>query len=433
MFQQSATRITCETSNPVIVTNDDYRFIVRQQLQEVGIERADVIIEPERKNTAPAILVAALHVASKDPSGIMVVMPSDHYTPDQNAFTSIVQGAAENIQDEQIICFGVQPTRPETGYGYIKVSDTEKKIIEVEQFVEKPSIELAEKFLSEGGYLWNAGIFIVRASGLIEMASKLQPEMMQQTRASFVSAKNDLDFIRLGPKAWGQIDGDSFDYAFMEKASSISCMIFEGSWSDLGDWNAVACETDTDSLGNNLIGNAHQIDSKDSLLWSDSSDQVLTGIGLENIIAVAMNDAVLVADKSKSQEFKSIISALKISDQRQASNHSFEYRPWGSFKTISKGENFHIKVIIVYPGGKLSLQSHKHRSEHWVVIAGTASIVVNDKDLELLVNESIFIKSGDKHMLENKEEEHLRIIEIQTGNYLEEDDIIRYSDKYNRL
>ncbi|MDB2389793.1 mannose-1-phosphate guanylyltransferase/mannose-6-phosphate isomerase [Alphaproteobacteria bacterium] len=433
LFQQSATRITCETSNPVIVTNDDYRFIVRQQLQEVGIEGADVIIEPEGKNTAPAILVAALHVASRDPSGVMVVMPSDHYIPDQHAFTSMVQHAAKNIQDDQIICLGVEPNRPETGYGYIKVSQTEKQIIEVEQFVEKPSLELAEKYLSEGSYLWNAGIFIVRAGELIELASKLQPEMMQGTKAAYENSNNDLDFIRLDQGHWGKIDGNSFDFAFMEKASSICCMSFEGSWSDLGDWQAVAREKETDNAGNNLIGNVHQFDSKNTLLWSESDDQVLTGMGLENIIAIAMKDAVLVADKSKSQEVKSIVKTLKKNGQRQASDHLYEYRPWGSFKTISRGENFHVKIINILPGGKLSLQSHMHRSEHWVVVKGTASITKGETNFKLLPNESTFIPIGTKHMLQNKEPDHLSIIEVQTGVFLEEEDIIRYDDAYGRL
>ena len=224
----------------------------------------------------------------------------------------------------------------------------------------------------------------------------------------------------------------SFDYAFMERASSIGCMNFEGAWSDLGGWNAVAREKDTDSDGNNLVGNAYQIDSKNSLLWSDSDDQVLTGIGLENIIAVAMNDAVLVADKSKSQEVKSIIKTLKNSSQKQASDHLFEHRPWGSFRTIAKGENFHVKIINVLPGGKLSLQSHKHRSEHWVVVAGTATVVINDKTFKLSTNESTYIQVGAKHMLQNNETHNLIIIEVQVGNYLSEDDIIRYEDFYGR-
>ena len=432
LFKQSATRITCEASNPIIVTNNDYRFIVRQQLQEVGIEEADVIIEPEGKNTAPAILAAALHAASRDPSGVIVVMPSDHYIPNQNAFTSMVQDAAENIQDKQIICLGVQPSRPETGYGYIKVSDTKKQIIEVEQFVEKPSLELAQKYLSDDSYLWNAGIFIVRASELIELASKLQPEMMLATKAAYENSRNDLDFIRLDSEPWGKIEADSFDYAFMEKASSIVCMSFEGAWSDLGDWNALAREKDTDSSGNNLIGNAHQIDSKNTLLWSESDDQALTGIGLENIIAVAMTDAVLVADKSKSQEVKSIVKTLKKNGQRQASDHLYEYRPWGFFKTISRGENFHVKIINVLPGGKLSLQSHEHRSEHWVVVKGTASVTKGGSNFKLLPNESTFIPAGTIHVLQNNEPDYLSIIEIQTGNYLEEDDIVRYDDIYGR-
>ncbi len=432
LFQQSTTRITCETSNPIILTNEDYRFIVRQQLQEFGIEDADVIIEPDSKNTAPAILVAALHVATMDPSGVLVVMPSDHYIPDRETFTTMVKDALENIEDGQIICLGVQPTRPETGYGYIKISDTGKQVFEVEQFVEKPSSELASFYLSGGDYLWNSGVFIVRAVNVLKLAEELQPEMMCAVEATYKNSKNDLDFVRLDPEPWGKIRGDSFDYAFMEKATSIGCMNFKGAWSDLGDWNAVAREKDTDSSGNKLIGNAHQIDSKGSILWSDSDNQVITGIGLENIIAVAMNDAVMVAAKSKSQEIKSIIKTLKYNEQRQASDHLYEHRPWGSFRTIAKDENFHVKVINVLPGGKLSLQSHKYRSEHWVVISGKATVFNNGDIYELNSNESTYIEFGNKHMLENKKSKNLIIIEIQTGSYFGEDDIVRYKDEYNR-
>jgi mannose-1-phosphate guanylyltransferase/mannose-6-phosphate isomerase len=433
LFKQSTTRLTCKRSDPIIVTNDEYRFIVRQQLQEVGVKKAEVIIEPEGKNTAPAILVAALHVASRDPSGIMVVMPSDHYIPDQHAFTSMIQDAAESIQDEQIICLGVQPSRPETGYGYIKINNADQQIFKVEQFVEKPNLEGANEYLADGSYLWNAGIFIVAAGELLKLAEELQPDMMRATKAAYDNSRYDLDFIRLNQEQWGQIDGDSFDYAFMEKATQIRCVRFKGAWSDLGDWNSVACEKDTDRSGNNLIGNALQIDSKNSLLWSDSEHQILTGIGLENIIAIATSDAVLVADKSKSQEIKSIIKTLKSNGQTQATDHLFEYRPWGSYRTIARGENFHVKIINVLSGQRLSLQSHNHRSEHWVVVKGTASVTKGEKNFKLLTNESIFIPVGTIHMLQNNELENLSIVEVQTGLYLEEDDIIRYNDLYNRV
>ena len=433
LFQQSATRINCETSNPIIVTNDDSRFIVRQQLQEVGIEEADVIIEPEGKNTAPAILVAAHHVASRDPSGVMIVMPSDHYIPDQHAFNSMVRDAAENIQLDQIICLGVKPIRPETGYGYIKVNEIKQQIFEVEEFVEKPNLKLAKEYTSSGNYFWNAGIFIVRANELLKLAEKFQPEMLQATKASYVNSKNDLDFIRLDPTPWNEIESNSFDYAFMEKTNKIGCINFEGAWSDLGDWNAVAREKDTDNFGNNLIGNSYQIDSEDSILWSDSNDRVLTAIGLKNIIAIATSDAVLVADKSKSQDIRSVIKTLRNSDQRQAINHQFENRPWGSYVTIAKGENFHVKIINVLPGQRLSLQSHNHRSEHWVVVKGTASVTKGETNFKLLTNESTFIPVGTIHMLQNNEPDLLSIIEVQTGIYLEEDDIVRYDDAYGRL
>ncbi len=426
LFQQSATRITCETSNPIIVTNEDYRFIVRQQLQEVGIEQADVITEPEGKNTAPAILVAALHVSSRDPSGVMVVMPSDHYIPDQHAFTSMVRDATENIQDGQIICLGVQPSRPETGYGYIKVSDTKKQIIDVEKFVEKPSIELAEKYLSDGSYLWNAGVFIVRAGELLKLAGKQQPEMMQATKAAYENSVNDLDFIGLNPEPWGKIEGDSFDYAFMEKASSIGCKSFKGDWSDLGDWNAMACEKETDTSGNNLIGSAYQIDSKDSLLWSDSEDQVLTGIGLNNIIAVATSDTVLVAHKSKSQEIKTFIEVLKTKGGYQVPENKFEYRSWGSYEILNHKEKYKVKVLKILPGQELSYQKHLFRNEHWIVIQGTATVIKDNVEISVKKNEHIYIDAEVKHKIKNIFSDLLIIIEVQTGTYFGEDDIVRY-------
>lgn len=433
LLQQSVTRIICETANPIIVTNGVHRFILRHQLQEIGIGDADIIIEPEGKNTAPAILVAAMQVASRDPADVMVVMPSDHYIPNQEAFTSMVQNAAKNIKDGQIICLGVQPSRPETGYGYIKVSDTKKQLFNVEKFVEKPSLIKAKEYLLDGNYLWNAGIFIFRAFDLLNLAEKLQPEMIRLVKAAFDKSKVDLDFIWLDPEAWGKLGEDSFDYAFMEKANSIGCISFRGEWSDIGDWNALAYTKTKDSSGNNLIGNSHQIDSKDSVLWSDSNDQVLTGLGLENIIAVATRDAVLVADKSKSQDIKSIIETLKISGQRQAINHPYEIRPWGSFTTIAKGDNFLVKIINVSPGQRLSLQSHNHRSENWVVVKGRASVTIGEKNFELKINESTFIPIGTKHMLQNNKAYNLSIIEVQIGTYLEESDIIRYDDVYGRL
>lgn len=428
LFQQSVARLSGETNDPIIVTNDNYRFIVRQQLQEITAQEADVIIEPEGKNTAPAILVAALHVASREPSGVMVVMPSDHYIPEQETFTVMIKDAAENIQEGQIICLGVQPSRVETGYGYIKVNDTGKKISKALQFVEKPNLNLAQEYLSDGNYLWNAGIFIVRAGELIDLAHQLQPEMMQQIVTSYKQAKNDLDFLRLDPDSWKKIQEISFDYAFMEKADHIGCMSFAGTWSDLGDWIAVARETNIDRFGNNLIGNAYQKDTRDSILWSDSDDQVLTVLGLENIIAVAMRDAVLVADKSKSQEIKFLIETLKNSGQGQASDHLYEHRPWGYLRTIAKGKNFQVKIINVLPGGKLSLQSHKHRSEHWVVVRGSASVIRGGQEIELKTNESVYINAHQKHQLRNNKDEELEIIEVQTGNYFGEDDVIRFSD-----
>lgn len=433
LFQQAATRLGDKAQKPVVITGDDHRFIVRQQLREAHIDKADVLIEPNGKNTAPAILAAACHVAKDTPDALILVMPSDHYIPDHDRFTAMVTKAGEHLEAGQILCFGITPDRPETGYGYIKVSDQINAfMMPVAAFTEKPDAATAEQFLAAGGYLWNAGIFMMRASDLLTLAKSLQPMMHQHVTAAYTHAKEDLDFLRLDPAAWADVPAESFDYAFMEQAQNIGCIAFDGAWSDLGDWNTVTQEQETDASGNRLHGDVHQLDCDNTLLWAEKADQTLTGIGLSNIMAVAMGDAVLVADRRKAQDVKSMVAMLKSKDIPQATARERENRPWGWFETIAKGETFHAKILHVQPGGVLSLQSHKHRSEHWVVVSGVATVVRNEDEITLNANESIYIHAGDKHQLRNETAENLKIIEVQTGDYFGEDDIIRYSDLYRR-
>lgn len=426
LFQRAATCLSSESCNPIVITNEDYRFIVRQQLHEVEVSSADVIIEPQRKNTAPAILAAAMHVVSKDPSGLMVVLPSDHLIPDQEAFKNLVLNAEKNMDDHKIVCLGVHPSRAETGYGYIRVGDANKNIYRVEEFVEKPSLEVAQKFLESERYFWNAGVFIVKAKYLLELAEKLQQEMLIGARAAYEKSKLDLDFIRLDPASWQKIKGDSFDYAFMEKAGEIGCMLFEGDWSDLGDWNALAREFNQTNSNNTIIGNAFEIDSKNSILWSENEGQILAGIGLQNIIAVSTSDAVLVAPKSKSQEIKSIVRLLTDNGQKQAQHHLFEFRPWGTFEEIATSDYFRINKLNILPGANISLQCHENRSEHWAVVRGTATIVNGEKKYNVSTSESTYVEAGTKHMLQNNTKEDLMIIEIQIGYNLTKDDIARF-------
>jgi len=431
LFQQAATRLG-HGAAPLVITGDDYRFIARQQSHEAGVGDAKVIIEPEGRNTAPAILAAACHLAGRDPQSIMLVMPSDHYIPDAKAFAAMAEEAATHLGKGQIICFGITPDRPETGYGYIRLGDGGGAITPVAAFTEKPDAELAEAFIEDGSYLWNAGIFMMRAGGLLDLAAKLQPEMLEAVRRAVANSYSDLDFQRLDPAAWADVPADSFDYAFMEKAPQIGCMAFSGAWSDLGDWQAVAREQEADGAGNILHGAAQQIDSENTLLWATKESQVLTGIGLDNIMAVAMGDAVMVANRARAQDVKAMVAKLKDGGVDQAVSRERENRPWGWFETIARGEHFHAKILHVDAGGRLSLQSHRHRSEHWVVVKGVATVVRGDEEFVLQANESIYIHVGEKHQLRNEGADELEIIEVQTGNYFGEDDIVRYEDVYGR-
>lgn len=431
LFQQAATRLK-DAHAPLVITGDDYRFIVRQQLHEAGVSNALVVIEPEGKNTAPAILAAACHLAANDAQAIMMVIPSDHYIPDAKAFAAMVEDTATHLGKGQIICFGIKPDRPETGYGYIRLGDGDGAITPVEAFTEKPDANTAEAFIENGGYLWNAGIFMMRAGELLGLAADLQPQMLNAVSDAASNASQDLDFLRLDPAAWADVPSESFDYAFMEKAQGIGCMAFSGAWSDLGDWQAVAREQEADSAGNILHGAAHQIDSENSLLWAAKESQVLTGIGLQNIMAVAMGDAVLLADRSRAQDVKAMVAALKESGVDQATSRERENRHWGWFETIARSKHFHAKILHVDPGGRLSLQSHQHRSEHWVVVKGVATVVRGGEEFVLQSNESIYIHVGDKHQLRNEGAGVLEIIEVQTGSYFGEDDIVRYEDLYLR-
>lgn len=431
LFQQAVKRLG-SSSKPIVLSSENYRFIVRQQLSEIGINEADVIIEPSGKNTAPAILAAACHNVKTDPDAIMLVMPSDHHIPDEKAFADMVQKASRDLEDGQILCFGITSSRAEIGYGYIKVNAQDSHIMSVAAFTEKPDVKTAEGFLASGDYLWNAGIFLMRARDILIIAASLQSDMLTAVSEAYTKSKIDLDFIRLDAKAWENVQRESFDYAFMEQATHIGCVHFEGAWSDLGDWNALAQQQDTDPAGNVIQGGAYQSDCEDTVLWAQQSGQLLVGHGLSNIIAVAMRDAVLVVDRSDPKALKSIIAALKNNNITQATMNNRDHRPWGWFEVIAKGPQFKVKLINVYPGEELSLQSHQHRSEHWVVVKGVATVVQNDDVYTLQPNESTYVHIGVKHQLKNYGNEIVQIIEVQMGSYLGEDDIVRYNDIYNR-
>ena len=419
-------------AEPVIVTSSGYRFLAEKQLRDCG-SKGTILLEPQGKNTAPAVFAAAHHVMKHVGDALLLVMPSDHHIPDHKAFTDMVQAGYAAAQGGAVVTFGVTPDRPETGYGYIELGNAESgAAYAVSKFHEKPDQATARQMLDAGHYVWNAGIFLFRASTMLALGLAFEAEMLSAVQAAVNAAQKDKDFWHIDKTAWGKIQGQSVDYAILEKTDRITCVRFSGAWSDLGDWNAVAGQLPLDGEGNFLTGTASQIDCQNTTLWSESDGTQLVGLGLENIVTVVMDDAVLVANSARMQDVRDVVKHLETSGISQANQHAKDYRPWGWFESLVNQPGYQVKRLHVYPGASLSLQSHLHRSEHWVVVSGTASVVREDEILTLATNESVYIQSGQKHRLTNKTKEPLTVIEVQTGDYLGEDDIVRYEDVYSR-
>ena len=437
LFQKSVERLV--TSNrlrfhpPVTLTNADFRFIVGEQLSALGISNSTIMIEPEGRNTAPAILAATLSIAEKDPEAIILISPSDHLIDDISAFHDAIATGIESAELGNIVLFGIMPTHAETGYGYMALSPNhETGAVPLEAFVEKPDSATAEQLISSGNHLWNAGIFLFKASTMLAAFKKLMPALVEQVEAALEQSVSDLDFIRLAPEPWSKCDSISIDYAIMERITNRTAVQLDCPWRDLGDWEAIWAHSKPDEKGVVTSSNATAIECSDVLLRSESDNQHLVGLGLNNIIAVAMSDAVLVAHKDRAQDLRLVVAQLKKQSNSQAETYPVDHRPWGWFETLILTKGFQVKRIFVKPDAALSLQSHKHRSEHWVVIRGTATVTINDDVTDLYQGQSTFIPLGAIHRLENKQSDNLEIIEIQLGDYLGEDDIIRYEDIYSR-
>ena len=436
LFQQSVNRLIGEDfASPIIVTGDDFRFIVADQMAEVKREPQSIIVEPEPRNTAPAVLAAALNVAKENQDGLVIVMPSDQVIENSIAFREAVLAAVPDAEAGKIVTFGITPTAPETGYGYLELEETNvvgNSPIALKSFVEKPTLENAQKMLDAGNFLWNAGIFLFKASVMIDAYKKLLPQTLDAVSRSLQEAKEDLSFLRPEKSHWNMAQNISIDFGIMEHFSPISAMPYDKGWSDLGGWNAVWENSSPDLNGVVAHNNATAIECRDVLLRSESDNLELVGIGLEDIIAIAMPDAVVVAKKSESQRVKEAVNALSKKSKRQATAFPKEHRPWGWYESLVTGNHFQVKRIFVKPGAALSLQSHLHRAEHWVVVEGTAKVTVSEREQLLSANESIYIPIGEKHRLENPGKIPVVLIEVQTGAYLGEDDIIRYQDVYSR-
>lgn len=414
--------------DPIVVCNDDHRFLVAEQLRRQSVS-GQLVLEPCGRDTAPATAVAALLALEDDP--VLLVCPADHAIPDTAAFARAVALGHDRAMQGHMVCLGVTPDHPHTGYGYIRTGGvTGEGVHAVHQFVEKPDQATAQQFVDSGEYLWNCGVFLFRASRFLDELERYAPEILQACREAVSASYRDLDFIRLGEVAFRGCPSRSVDYAVMEQATDIEVIPFSSTWSDLGSWSSLHALQQQDEEGNGLHGDVVVANCRDS--YVRSSGRLVVGLGLRDMTVVETGDAVLVASNDVLDDLKSVIGRLDAAGRTEARVHKVVYRPWGSFESVALGDRFQVKKIIVKPGEILSLQKHFHRAEHWVVVKGTARIVNGDKEFILREDESSYIPLGNVHRLENPGKIPLELIEVQTGSYLGEDDIVRLEDKYRR-
>ena len=439
LFQSSAQRTTSsetlDCSPHITLTNSDYRFIIGEQLQEIGIDPGPILIEPDAKNTAAAILAASIFAHSRDENAVLLVAPSDHVIPDTDAFHEVIKVGLAHVQNQKIVTFGIKPTHPETGYGYLELSTDlidDYGSSDLKSFVEKPDLQDAKQMLEAGYYLWNAGIFLFRAQDMIDTFRAYAPGTLNLVSQSINESSTDLGFLRLAADPWSKLDDISIDYAIMEKAQNLVAVPYASKWSDLGGWDAVWADSGQDQDGNVVSKNAHALKCTNSLLRSESGTQQIVGLGLAGILAIAMPDAVLVTHKDKAQDIKHVVEVLKADNIPQAEIFPKDHRPWGWFEILALGGRFQVKRILVKPGAALSLQSHTHRSEHWIVVEGTAKVTIEDNVKLISEGESVYIPLGALHRMENPGKLPMMLVEVQTGAYLGEDDIVRYEDLYSR-
>ena len=439
LFHATLERVNDESvfEKPLIVCSQKHRFLVRDILSDIDRE-ADILMEPLGRNTAPALMAAALSVQEKDPAGLMLVMPSDHLIRNTNSFTDDVKKAAGAAQAGKIALFGIPPTHPHTGYGYIQRGEkirSEDEIYNIECFTEKPKVEMAEKYLEQGGYDWNSGIFMMRADVIIKEIERLSPEMHKYARNAWERAREDLGDMLLDKKAFAYSPNISIDYAVIEKTDKACVVPATFDWDDLGSWDSLMDNADKDEKGTAAIGPVVHEDVDNSYLRSDGP--VLCAVDVSNLIVVATKDTVAVMPRGQSSSITKIVKALKEKDIDELNENPKVLRPWGGYETVDEGDGerdqkFKVKRISVKPGATLSLQKHHHRSEHWVVVKGTARVTCGDNVFDLYENQSTYIPCEAIHRLENPGDELLEIIEVQTGDYLGEDDIIRFQDVYGR-
>ncbi len=434
MLQQTVQRLAGidDVGQALLVCNESSRFVAAEQMREIGIDHARLLLEPMRRNTAPAIAVAALQAMEDGGDPLLLVLPSDHVIQDGAAFRDAVAAARHAAEEGDLLTFGITPHAPETGYGYIRAASAEQGAARrVMQFVEKPNLPTAEQYIASGNYFWNSGMFLFRASRYLEELTRYQPAVVEACRAALALASKDLDFIRLDQQAYAASPDIAIDYAVMERTSRAAMVALDAGWNDIGSWAAVLDVALKDGGNNAAIGDVILQDCNDCLVHGNS--RLVTAVGMRNTVIVETADAVLVIDAEQAQNTKGLVAELMAKQRSEASMHREVFRPWGSYDSIGNGERFQVKRISVKPGAKLSLQMHHHRAEHWVVVSGTAKITNGDQEYLLTENQSTYIPVGVVHSLENPGKIMLELIEIQSGSYLGEDDIVRLQDRYGRV
>lgn len=433
-YQQTLARVADQArfTPPIVVTSEAFRFFALQQAEELGLAPL-VVLEPTPRDSAAAIAAGVAIVAARDPEAIVLAMAADHVILDDHQFCDAVMTAGRAAQAKRIVTFGVRPSEPKTGFGYIRpgaeLPEGIQNVFEVASFVEKPDAAAAARYVTEG-YLWNSGNFVFRADVMAGELERLAPELTHAIDAAVAGAVSDACFLRLAPEAFGRAPRTSIDYAIMEKTNKAA--IVEGAfrWSDIGSWDAVLAISQPNSEGNVVVGDAELLNASNCLVHSDHG--LTTLIGVENLIVVTTPDAVLVADSKRCEEVKTLVSRLTLRNRREAKEHRRGHRPWGYYDSVDRGDRFQVKRIVVRPGGVLSLQQHLHRAEHWVVVHGTAEVTIGDQTELVHENQSVYIPSTTRHRLANPGKIPLEIIEVQTGSYLGEDDIRRFEDMYQR-
>ncbi|MBN3724955.1 mannose-1-phosphate guanylyltransferase/mannose-6-phosphate isomerase [Burkholderia sp. Ac-20379] len=436
LVQQTAHRLRNipDVAAPIVVSNAEQRFLVAEQFRQIGITPSSIVLEPSPRNTAPAIAAAAHLAIQAQPDALLLVLPSDHVIQNEDAFVEAVLNASKVAAEGQLVTFGIAPKGPNTGYGYIRrgaAIDAGAAVYRVDAFIEKPDAEKAQRLLDEGGYYWNSGMFLLKASTYLDELRELAPEIASQTELSIATASRDADFVRLGQEAFDASPSESIDYAVMEKTARAAVVeTVDLGWDDIGSWSALADIAEKNEQGNTALGDTYLDGVTNSYIRAEH--RMVAAIGVEDLVIVETADAVLVTHRDKAQDVKKIVEWLNASGRHESVTHRRVVRPWGDYEGIDQGDRFQVKRIVVKPGEKLSLQMHHHRAEHWIVVKGTALVTNGDKEIMLTENQSTYIPLGATHRLSNPGKIPLELIEVQSGSYLGEDDIVRFEDTYGR-